>query len=119
MPDEREAGPTLRALGLCAKAGRLVCGTALICEALRGRNRPLLVLEAADNSENTAKRLRDRCAFYGVPLVRLPVSDERLAGALGKNGRIAAAAVTDRQLCKLVRGTLRPAPDTLEEEHNL
>ena len=45
MPDEREAGPTLRALGLCAKAGRLVCGTALICEALRGRNRPLLVLE--------------------------------------------------------------------------
>ena len=42
MPDEREAGPTLRALGLCAKAGRLVCGTALICEALRGRNRPLL-----------------------------------------------------------------------------
>ena len=79
----------------------------------------MLVLEAADNSENTAKRLRDRCAFYGVPLVRLPDSGEGRAGALGKNGRIAAAAVTDRQLCKLVRDTLRPAPDTLEEEHNL
>ena len=112
MPDERGAGRTLQALGLCAKAGRLICGTALICEALRGRHKPLLVLEAADNSENTAKRLRDRCDFYGVPLVRLEASGERLAGAVGRTGRVAAAAVTDEQLCRLVRGPL-------EQEHHL
>ncbi len=112
MPDERGAERTMKALGLCAKAGRLICGTALICEALRGRHKPLLVLEAADNSENTAKRLRDRCNFYGVPLVRLRASGELLAGAVGRTGRVAAAAVTDAQLCRLVQGTL-------EQEHNL
>lgn len=112
MPAERDAERTLKALGLCAKAGRLVCGTAQICEALRGRQKPFLVLEAADNSENTAKRLRDRCGFYGVPLIRLTVSGELLAGAVGKSGRVAAAAVTDAQLCRMVRGTL-------EEEHNM
>lgn len=103
---------TLRALGLCAKAGRLVCGAALICEALRGRQKPLLVLEANDNSDNTAKRLLDRCSFYGVRIARLSVSGEELAHAIGKSGRIAAVAVTDGQLCRLVCGTL-------EQEHNL
>ena len=112
MSDEQKVQRTLQALGLCAKAGKLVCGTELICEALRGRRKPLLVLEAADNSENTAKRLRDRCDFYGVPRIRLTASGELLARSLGKSGRVAAAAVTDAQLCRLVMGTL-------EQEHIL
>ncbi len=113
MADEtRDAQATLRALGFCAKAGKLICGTALICEALRGGRKPLLVLEADDNSGNTAKRLFDRCSFYGVRRVRLNVSGEVLARAVGKSGRVAAAAVTDGQLCRLVCGTL-------EQEHNL
>ena len=103
---------TLLALGICAKARKLICGTPLICEALKGKTKPCLVLEASDNSENTAKRLSDRCQFYGVELIRLRVGGEMLAGAVGKQGKVAAVAVTDEQLCRLVRGTL-------EEEHNL
>lgn len=106
------ADKTLLALGICAKARKLVCGTPLICEALRGRNKPFLVLEASDNSENTSKRLRDRCSFYSVRMVRLRANGEELAGAVGKSGRVAAAAVTDEQLCRLVSGTL-------EQDHYL
>lgn len=102
----------LLALGLCAKAGKLICGTPMICEALKGKRKPFLVVEASDNSGNTAKRLDDRCAFYGVRKIRLTADGETLAGAVGKRGRVAAVAVTDEQLCRLVCGKL-------EEEHIL
>ena len=96
----------LRALGLCAKAGRLIHGTPMICEALKTKKKPYLVVEASDNSENTAKRLDDRCAFYGVKKHRLEANGEQLARAVGKTGRVAAVAITDEQLCRLVCGTL-------------
>ena len=69
-----------------------------------------MVLCAEDNSENTAKRLRDRCTFYGVPMMLLECDGEALAHALGKSGKLAAVAVSDENLCRLVRGTL-------EEKH--
>ena len=103
---------TLNALGLCARARKLIFGTPMICEALRSKQKPLLVLCAADNSENTAKRLRDRCAFYAVETIVLDCDGEMLARALGKSGKLAAVAVSDENLCRLVRGTM-------EEETNL
>jgi ribosomal protein L7Ae-like RNA K-turn-binding protein len=106
----------LRALGLCAKAGKLIAGTPLICEALKARKGKsggvLLVLTSSDNSGNTAKRLNDRCAYYGVRTVMLEISGEELAEALGKRSRVAAVAVTDENLCRLVEKTLQQAPAT-------
>jgi ribosomal protein L7Ae-like RNA K-turn-binding protein len=96
----------LRAIGLCLKAGRLVCGTPLVCEALGGKRKPFLVVEVSDNSANTAKRLADKCAYYGVEKLRLEASGEALASALGKSARVAAVAITDEQLSRLVRGAI-------------
>lgn len=101
----------LRAIGLCAKAGRLVCGTEQICEALRAKARPYLVLEAEDNSPNTAKRIADKCSFYQVEHRRLSIDGNTLSDAIGKSGRVAAVAITDENLCRLVQ-------KTLEEEHS-
>lgn len=95
----------LRALGLCAKARRLICGTPQVCEALRGRQKPYLVLEAAGNSENTSKRIADKCTYYGVRLIRLTVDGDTLSQTIGKSGRVAAVAITDENLCKLLLGT--------------
>ena len=92
----------MRSLGLCAKAGCAIFGTPMICEALTGRRKPYLVLAAADNAENSAKRLRDRCAFYGVRLVICDANGTDLAHAVGKTGHLAAVAVTDENLCRLV-----------------
>ena len=96
----------LRALGLCARARALVFGTPMVCEALRNAKKPYLVLEVSDNSENTSKRIADKCTFYGVELVRLPFDGDALAGAIGKHARVAAVAITDENLCKLVKSTI-------------
>ena len=98
---------TLSALGLCAKARKLVFGTPMVCEALRGAKKPYLVIEAAGNSAATAKRIADKCAFYAVKHVRLAIDGEALAAAIGKSGRVAVVAITDENLCRLVDGTLK------------
>lgn len=96
----------LFALGLCAKAGKLVCGVPMVCEALKKQKAVVAVFSAADNSPNSAKRLSDRCTFYGVPLYTLSVDGDTLSSAVGKSGRIAALAVTDQNLCGLVLSKL-------------
>ncbi len=96
----------LSALGLCAKARKLVFGTPMVCEALKEKRKPYLVVEAGDNSENTRKRLEDRCGFYGVRKHRLEASGEALAHAVGKTGKVAAVAVTDENLALLILGRL-------------
>ena len=104
--DERKL---LSSLGLCARAGKLIFGVPMICDALRGggKKMPLLVFEAADTSENTHKKIADKTAFYGVRTVRLSCDGETLASAVGKSGRVAAVAVCDENLSRLVENTLR------------
>lgn len=106
------ADRTLGALGICAKARGLIFGTPMVCDALAGKQKPRLVLAAADNSDGTDKRLRDKCTYYGVRLVRLDADSDTLARAVGKSARLAAVAVSDENLCRMV---LR----AMEENHNV
>ena len=98
--DERKL---LSSLGLCARAGKLIFGVPMICDALRGggRKMPLLVFEAADTSENTHKKIADKTEFYGVRTVRLQCDGATLASALGKTSSLAAVAITDEQMCRM------------------
>ena len=72
----------LSGLGLCAKARALTFGTPMVCESLREKSKPHLVLEASDTSAATHKKISDKCNFYQVQHVRLPVTGEELAAAL-------------------------------------
>lgn len=96
----------LFALGLCAKARALVTGTPMICDSLSTQKKPHVVVAAADNAANTQKKLSDKCAFYGVTLVTVPITGEALAHAVGKTGHLAAVGVTDPQLASLVKKNL-------------
>ena len=95
----------LSVLGLCAKAGSLVFGVPQICEVLAGNKKkgkyPLLVIEAGDTSENTHKRISDKCGYYNVKHVRLMTDGETLAKRLGKTSMLAAVAITNKNLCLL------------------
>ena len=101
----------LSLLGLAVRAGRAVIGVPLICTALqRGAKdkTPCLVLEAADSSANTHKRITDRTAFYGVPTVRLEVDCGALALAVGKrDAAVAAVGVTEPNLARAIMDTLK------------
>ncbi len=99
----------LRALGLCVRAGRVCFGVPMICEAMRrgGASMPVSVWEAADTSDNTHKRISDKCAYYKVKHFRLPCDGETLAAAVGKQGSLGAVAVTDRGMSDMVEGIVK------------
>ena len=62
----------------------------------------VVVLEASDTSQNTHDKLTSKCAFYGVPLYRLPVTTEELARAIGKSGATAAVGITDESFVRML-----------------
>ena len=98
----------LTSIGLCARAGRLIYGIPMICDAMTqgGKVRPVLVLEASDTSDNSHKRIGDRCRYYQVKLCRLPVSGGELGAAVGKTTQLGAVAVTDAGLAAMVESKL-------------
>ncbi len=106
----------LFALGMCSKAGRLIFGTPMILEALRGKRQPFLVVCANDNSPATAKRLQDKCGSYGVERADAMIGGAQLAHAVGKTGHLAAVAVTDENLARLVRGAMRTSEGQKNEQ---
>ena len=97
----------LSVLGLCAKAGKLVMGTPMVCEAMRNQKPAVrAVLEASDTSDNTHNKLVSKCTYYQVPLYRLSSDTVCLAHAIGKTGAVAAVGVTDENLYKALAAYL-------------
>ena len=92
----------LSTLGLCVRAGKVIFGVPMICEALR-RGTPRLVLEAADTSEGTHKKIIDKCTYYHVTCIRLSCDGATLARALGKSAVLAAVAITDARMADLCK----------------
>ncbi len=91
----------LRALGLCKKAGALICGTPLVCAAITSAKKPELAVMSAGASENTKKKLRDKCTYYGVRLCELDATPEELSHAIGGQASVAAVAICDAGLAGL------------------
>ena len=94
----------LSTLGLCVRAGKVIFGVPMICDAMRrsGMGRPVAVFEAADTSENTHKRLSDKCEYYKIKRIRLECDGVTLAAALGKTSSLGAVAVTDEKMSAMV-----------------
>ena len=89
-------------LGLCAKAGKLIYGVPMIIEALQKGKRVYLVIEAGDTSDNTHKKITDKCSFYGVETVRIDADCIELSSYVGKSSVLAAVAITDEGFYKMV-----------------
>ena len=73
-------------IGLAARARKISTGETLIYEI---RNKKVsFVLIAKDASENSIKKITDKCSFYQVPYAIYGTIDE-LSDAIGKNNRVA------------------------------
>ena len=86
MPIERDAFYSM--LGIAMRAGALTLGADGVHSAIASGGAALVLLDAAA-SENTKKKFRDSCAFYGTPLFE--TAPDRLGYAIGKPGRMCAA----------------------------
>ena len=87
-------------LGLAVRAGRAAVGVPLCCEALKKRadskkSTPVVLLFACDASDQTKKRIADKAAYYGVPLVALSLDCAALAVRVGKRGAAVAAVLVN------------------------
>ena len=88
------------AVGLCARAGKLVSGDSP-CEHALQRGKALLVLLDGEASANTVAKYEAKCAHYGTPLYVA----KGVAAAAGKPGRM-VFAVTEEGFCRMIRDAL-------------
>ena len=104
LTDAERTKKLLSSLGLCAKAGKIIFGVPMICEALRNGkdNASMLIIESSDTSVGTHKKIADKSSFYQVRSVRIDCDGATLASALGKTSSLAAIAIKDREMCKIV-----------------
>lgn len=109
----------LSTLGLCKRAGGLVIGTPMVCEAMKDKKKGVLaVLEAENTSDNTHDKLTSKCAYYSVPHYRIPVTTEALGHTVGKTGAVAAVGVTHAGLFRALQKHLPEASITAPAEPN-
>ena len=89
-------------LGLSSKAGKLIYGVSMIIEAMQKGKKVYLVIEAGDTSDNTHKKITDKCSFYGVEKIRIDADGGEPASRIGKSSSLAAVAITDESFYKMV-----------------
>ncbi len=128
--NQKGAAPTgqqklLGMLGLAARARRLLCGTEIVCNAVRaadgeenGRRKKnteqvRLVLIASDASQNTRKRIVNCCTYYRVAWREINADSESLAQAVGKNkghreerARVSAVGIADESFAGAIHTIL-------------
>lgn len=89
----------LTSLGLARRAGKLVIGTELSCDAARaGRAKAGFASIAA--SQNSKKRIENCFSYHGVRLIYIDCTTAELGAAFGKS-EAACVAVTDKNLAEL------------------
>ncbi len=81
-------------LGLCRRAGKLITGTDLVTKSLPSK-KTYLVIYTSDASDNTKKRVTDKCSYYGVEAVMTEFSGSTVGDAIGKSGTVCTLGITD------------------------
>ncbi len=100
----------LSLLGLAAKAGRVASGEFTVDKEVKS-GRAMLVIVAADASDNTKKKFRNMCDYYKVPIYFYKDKDT-LGHAIGKEFR-ASLAVLDAGFAKGIRKHLDTEENTI------
>ncbi|MCY0876367.1 MAG: ribosomal L7Ae/L30e/S12e/Gadd45 family protein [Firmicutes bacterium] len=98
----------LSAVGLAARAREVVSGEDFCFRAIR-QGRARVVLLASDAGANGAKKVRDKCAFYHVPLV-VTLNRDDLGRAIGKPSRT-VVAITSAAFADMVLQAIDGHPD--------
>jgi len=76
----------LSLLGLIARARKMITGEELVVAEIQ-KKRVHLVLLSKDASENTKKKIYNKCDYYRIPLREL-CTREQLGHAIGKEKRV-------------------------------
>ena len=92
----------LSMIGLSKKAGRLISGVPMVCDALRD-GKVCLVVYASHASENSVKRVRDKANTYKTVALPLDTTPEELGHWVGKTGAVSAVGITDNGFAEAIK----------------
>lgn len=87
-------------LGLANRARKITSGEELTVKEIRSGNAKLILL-SEDASQNTTKKITDKCHSYKVP-VKLVSNREILGKAIGKEQRVVVAVLDNGFAKKLL-----------------
>ena len=95
----------LSVVGLCHRAGKAVIGVEMICETLKKRgvkeSDDVIVIEARDTSDNTHKKVSDKCAYYKARHIKIEADTLTLGRAVGKSA-VGAIMIKDQSFCRAI-----------------
>ena len=93
-------------IGIAKMAGKIVTGTEMTVDAVRGGKKGVkLLLCSADASQTTYKRIKNTAEYYKVPFYTLGSDKEKLAGITGRGGeQISVVGILDEGLSNAIRG---------------
>ncbi len=69
-------------LGLAYRARKLTYGTTNVIKSIRDGSAKLVII-ASDTSDNTKKKITDKCKYYDVPF-KIEFSSVEISNAIGK-----------------------------------
>lgn len=98
----RNEQKVLNLLGLATRAGKLISGEDLTLKEIR-LEQAKIVFIANDASENTRKKISDKCQYYKIPYT-IQYSRAEISQAIGKERTI--VCLTDAGFAKKIRELL-------------
>ncbi len=96
----------LSMLGLSRRAGKVIIGTPLVTGTLPS-GKVKVTFYTADASDNTKKRITDKCRFYNTECIMIDIPSDKIGKMVGMNTGVCVVGVTDdnfsKQLIALIR----------------
>ena len=84
------------ALSLARRAGKALCGTPLVCDAIRAGKLEFVIISGSA-SENSKKRVSNCALHYNVKILYTELTPEELGASVGKSS-LACIGITDKNL---------------------
>ncbi len=82
------------ALSLARRAGKALCGTPLVCDAIRQGGLEFVIISKSA-SENSKKRVTNCASHYKAKILYTELTPEVLGAAVGKSS-LACIGITDK-----------------------
>ena len=95
-----KATPWMSLLGLANRARKIISGEELSVKEIRNGKAKLVIL-SSDASDNTTKKITDKCNTYHVP-VKMVENRYILGSAIGKEARVVVAILDEGFAKKLL-----------------
>ncbi|MFV9509815.1 YlxQ family RNA-binding protein [Tepidibacillus sp. LV47] len=89
----RKSNKILSIIGLAQRARKIISGEELVVNAIKDQ-KVFFVLLSTDASENTKKKIANKCEYYQIPY-RIQFSRQELGQAIGKPSRV-VIGITDK-----------------------